>query len=128
MFFDFGRHPVPYPERPEWRGYLHRWRDGDSCEFFPDQGFTSTHRVPVRVDGFDAPEVVGADKARGLAAKARAEALIPPGSPIRVWTQYNRNGNLRKSLDRYIGTLHYWDADGIERDFTETMIREGHTK
>lgn len=60
------------------------WRDGDTLVVDVDLGFRLTARLAVRLAGIDTPETLGKTKAAGLAAKAFAESLAPPGTLVLV--------------------------------------------
>lgn len=74
--------------------------DGDTIVVDVDLGFSTTLQQVVRLAGINAPEVVGADKAAGLASKAWLENLIPPGTTVTVQTV-----KPREKYGRYLATV-----------------------
>lgn len=59
--------------------WITRIVDGDTVDVVVDLGFKIHHKVRVRFDGYDAPEVRTkdkAEKARGVAAQRRLQALV----------------------------------------------------
>lgn len=82
-------------------------------DFNLDLGFYITKRVRIRVRDYDAPEVRGDEKLAGLAAKAKAEAILSNNFMIVVDTNKDR------SFDRWVGDIY---VDGV--DFKELMKDE----
>lgn len=90
--------------------------DGDSIEIDIDLGFSLTSRQPVRLYGINAPEVVGATRAAGLAARDWLAAQIPPGTRVVVMTV--------KPKDKYGRYLAKVFKDG--RSLNDLMVTTGH--
>jgi micrococcal nuclease len=104
------------------------WTDGDTVRVRTGSGV-----VRIRLIGIDAPETSPGERAArqarhlrgdtaviialGRKAKAAAERLAPPGTPVRVETDL-------QSHDRYGRRLAYlWLADG--RMINEELVRQG---
>jgi micrococcal nuclease len=61
-----------------YRARLNRVVDGDTIRADLDLGMGIwAHNVSLRLLGFDAPEVVGARRADGIAARAHLQSLLP---------------------------------------------------
>jgi micrococcal nuclease len=74
----------------------------------------------VRVLLLDTPEVFGEQECYGPEATARAEALVPVGSTVRVQPD-------EQLLDRYGRTLlHVWNDDGA--NLGERLVAEGYAR
>jgi endonuclease YncB( thermonuclease family) len=125
---EFREHPLAYPEMMEWRAYGVRAVDGDTIIVRCDQGFdATTHSVRVRLLGIDAPEIVGADAAEGKRSRARAAELVE-GKPLLVITFRSGSGafsSYRKSFERYLADVYYYDETGETRSLADTLIAEG---
>lgn len=63
---------------------INRWVDGDTVELVVDIGFYLTTRQHFRLRGYNSPEVVGVERAEGLASLVWARRLAPEGSPVTV--------------------------------------------
>jgi len=59
-----------------YRAKVRRVIDGDTYILDVDLGFRIYAAINIRVHDYDAPEMVGPDRARGIAAKEAAEALL----------------------------------------------------
>lgn len=94
-----------------------RWIDGDSLVVKADLDFRIYHVMVVRVYGIDAPEVVGATKAAGLAAKAFAESLLPVGVTVKFVSHMPGD-----KYGRWLASIELPDGS----DFSAKMIEAGH--
>lgn len=96
--------------------------DGDTFEGAVDLGFTVTVTVRFRVKGIDTPEInsgTDIEKARGQAAKLRAEELLKASNNMIMIKSYKA------------AVYNRWEADVILADGTslaEILIAEGHIK
>lgn len=90
--------------------------DGDTLRVAIDLGYEITVVRNLRLYGVDTPEIVGKDRARGLAAKRWMEALLPAGSVI-----YYRS--IRDKRDKYGRYLADILIEG--KPLAELMIEEG---
>jgi micrococcal nuclease len=96
--------------------------DGDSFELLIDVGFRWTYREIVRLAGVDTPEKIGKTKAKGLAAKAFVEGLMPPGTMVLARTHMATKQ--QEKFGRWLADIQL--ADG--RDLALELIRAGHAK
>lgn len=90
--------------------------DGDTVILEVDTGFATRREERIRLLGIDAPEVVGADKAKGMAAKIALQDRLF-GRQLLVVTEMEKVDGFR----RYLGAI--W-ADGV--NVNEWLIEEGH--
>lgn len=101
---------------------IERVVDGDTIDVLVDQGFHTFRDVRVRLAGIDAPETRTrdlAEKERGLAAKARVEALCPVGSEF--WLRSDEIGK----FGRCIGDIQLpSDLPGREYWLTDVLLSE----
>jgi endonuclease YncB( thermonuclease family) len=97
------------------RAQVVRVTDGDTAWFQVDVGFYQTYTAPFRLYGVNAPEVVGAEKARGLEAKAFLAQLLPVGKVVKLWTYAG---------DKYGRWLARVFADG--KDVGLALVDAGH--
>lgn len=67
---------APQPPAYRYRAKLDRLIDGDTAVFMVDLGFKCFAAITCRVRGVNAPEVTGASKLEGLAAKAYSYQLL----------------------------------------------------
>lgn len=82
-------------------GYVVRVIDGDSLAVTIDLGFSVSIGQIVRLAGVNAPEVVGANKAAGLAAKSFLQALLPSGTAVTF-----RTIKPREKYGRYLAIVY----------------------
>ena len=100
-----------------YRCELIRCIDGDTVECWVDFGFNHRWKMQVRLFGINAPEVVGAQKTAGLAAKAHLEQLLS-GPNL---TLHSIKDQADKYGGRYLG--EFW-RDGV--NLNQQMITDGH--
>jgi endonuclease YncB( thermonuclease family) len=79
--------------------------DGDTYLLRLDLGFRASVTIPVRVRGYNAPEMSGENRAQGLLAKAAAEELLNRAKVIVVETYKDT-----QSFARWIGDVY---VDGV---------------
>lgn len=80
--------------------------DGDTVRVSIDLGFAITHTITIRLAGINAPEVVGASKAEGLAAKA-ALAMMLGVSRLTITTFKDRTDKYGRYVAHiWAGSLH----------------------
>lgn len=123
-------HPVPFAAAQAqglFRGWVDRVIDGDTISAVLDLGFTVSGTVVIRYEGIDAPEVVGANRAAGLAAKAALAELIPAGAPVLLrTTRVRRSGEMAVTFGRYIAVVYRVGADGGLIDTGAELVEAGH--
>lgn len=112
---------------------VHRWLwparpvraiDGDTLELLVDRGFRGTSRERVRLLGVDTPEVVGRNRAAGLAATAYTADWLG-GDPAADWPLVIETFRPRErdSFGRWLATI--WrvsDGHCLNAD----LIHAGH--
>lgn len=113
-------HPRPYPEVVEWSGFMLRAIDGDTIAVSLDVGFRIKPEIDVRLKGVDTPEIVGANREAGYAARDFVNAIVPHETPVVVRTE-----KLRRSFNRYIAEVEYWTGSEW-RDLVAEIIASGH--
>jgi micrococcal nuclease len=101
-----------------YRAVIREWLDGDTVEVDVDLGF-GIHKIDrVRLYGINCPEKTGTTKPAGLAAKAFAANLAPPGSEVAI-----------KSYKSGVEKFGRWLATIVldcGTDLAAEMIRTGH--
>lgn len=116
----FVGHPATF-DAPVWRGYCHQVVDGDTYTVLIDQGFMAYTYQRIRLRGLDCPELVGADAARGLAAKQAAEALILE-KPVMLLVHRDE-----RSLERWVADVMWWNGTAFVM-VADTLRAAGHVK
>lgn len=101
--------------------------DGDTLELSIDQGLRSTQREHVRLVGCNADELHSknlAERASAVIARDFLAAMVDlPGEwPLKISTLKT------KSFDRWLATVFFTDAKGIERNVSVEMVSSGHAK
>lgn len=117
---EFALHPMPFPSPSRYRAVVRHVIDGDTFDCLVDLGFSSFQYLTVRVRNVDTPEVVGASRAAGLAAKARTEALCL-GSAVALSTYATD----RTTFGRWVADVTVW-IDGQPQDLASVLRAEGH--
>lgn len=97
-------HPTQFKPAAEYRGVVVRVVDGDTIRVRLDLGFETCTTVDIRVAELHAPEKNGEELAKGLEAKAVAEELLPPNTPIVITTSRR---SYTRSFTRYVAEL-WW--------------------
>lgn len=92
--------------------------DGDTLVVIVDLGFSIATEQTVRLAGINAPEVVGEDKAAGLAAKLWLIERLPVGTLVRVHTV--------KDNDKYGRYLANVLVPGEAMTINEQLVAAGH--
>lgn len=93
--------------------------DGDTITVDLDLGFRVWFRETVRLAGIDAPEMRGANKTAGLAAKEFLESLLSAGRPVTI---QSRKGNANDKYGRWLAQVLL--MNGV--DVSKQMIKAGH--
>lgn len=102
----------------EYKAKLSRVVDGDTLYLFVDLGFRVTMEVEFRLNGLNTPEVVGASRTAGLAAKAELERLLSLGSIRVVSTKSDKYG-------RWLCDLFVKGVDGFEANVNKELLQGG---
>jgi len=105
----------------EYQAKLSRVVDGDTLYLFVNLGFRVTMEVEFRLLGLNTPEVVGAQKVAGLAAKSEVERVLALG-PIRVVSEKS------EKYGRWLATVYVKLADGTEMNLNEHLLVGGFAK
>jgi len=74
---------------------------------------------------FDAWEVRGEQRVKGLLAEERATELIPVGSEVLI---FSKKGGSKGSFKRWLCVILYKDEDGNYRSLADVLRSEGHEK
>ena len=82
---------------------------------------SSSYRTRMRLARIDAWEVRGKERVRGLMAKERVEALLPPGTKVVV--QSRKTGK----YGRWIGEVTVNTPTG-DRNLSDLLVEEGHAE
>lgn len=101
-----------------YRAIPYRIIDGDTYVLRLDLGFRASVAITVRVRGYDAPEMTGSDKARGLAAKDAATDILMAATTIVVETYKDEQSFARWIADVYV--------DGVS--IAELLASQGFVK
>jgi len=104
--------------------------DADTIRVNVDLGF-GTHNfgeegkgLALRLYGINAPEMRGAEKVAGKAARDYVRMLIPVGTEIIIKTHKDKTGK----YGRYLAEVFVTDADGKEIHLNSHLIAVGHAK
>jgi endonuclease YncB( thermonuclease family) len=117
----FDNHPMPYPAEMLFRGWCGHVVDGDTFDVLLDLGLNEYSYETVRLDGGDAWEIYGAEKEKGLLAKAFVEAAIM-AKPVKITTRKDT-----QTFGRYVADCAYW-VDGVEKNLLTELDAAGHLR
>ncbi len=106
--------------RYHYAGTVERIVDGDTAQILLDLGDRTYRSRRIRILGYDAPEMVGENRAEGMEAKDALEAIAPVGSRVYIATQLDRT-----SFDRLLGHVFVEGQDGVLHDVAQLMIGAG---
>ncbi len=102
-----------------YRGKVSRVIDGDTISVMVSCGLDVYHEVTLRLAGINTPEVVGAGRAAGLAAKAW---MTDRALGQTVYIQTFRD---RRSFTRYVAVVLLAEDDGTLTDIATELITAG---
>jgi micrococcal nuclease len=102
----------------EYEAELVRVVDGDTLYAKVQLGFHVSMDIEFRLFGLNTPEVIGAQKTAGLAAKAEIDRLLRAG-PIRVVSKKS------DKYGRWLGTFYVKQPDGTEVNVNDALIAGG---
>lgn len=91
--------------------------DGDTVHVAINLGMSITFETSLRLAGINAPEVVGATKAEGLAAKVALADMLPIGTEVVLKTE--------KPKDKYGRYLAWIYFPGATKSVNAEMIDAG---
>jgi micrococcal nuclease len=104
----------------EYDAKLERVVDGDTVWLVVDLGFRVSQRLELRLYGIDTPELVGATRTAGLAAKSELLRLCSLG-PLRIRTY---KAGVTDKYGRWLATL-YVSVGGETLEINEQLVRTG---
>ena len=110
-----------------YRAKLDRVVDGDTIDAMIDVGFDIWIKKRIRYSGIDTWESRTRDldeKKKGLAAKARNKELLEKVSAKSGYFRLKSYGVGK--YGRVLGELFIMDANGVQMNINETLIKEGH--
>jgi len=110
-----------------YRAKLDRVVDGDTIDAMIDVGFDIWVKKRIRDMGVDTWEARTRDldeKKKGLAAKARNKELLEKVSAKSGYFRLKSYGVGK--YGRVLGELFIMDANGVQMNINETLIKEGH--
>lgn len=115
------QHPVPYAEARDAgcvRGVCKHVVDGDTFDVLLDLGFGSYSYVTLRLLGYNAPELKGESRERGLRAKTYAAECLKD-KPVLV-----RSSKSAETFGRYVAEVTCFN--GVERfNLREALLKKG---
>jgi|TARA_R110001592_G_scaffold41620_1_gene135845 micrococcal nuclease len=110
-----------------YRAKLDRVVDGDTIDAMIDVGFDIWIKKRIRYSGIDTWESRTRDldeKKKGLAAKARNKELLEKVSAKSGYFRLKSHGVGK--YGRVLGEIFIQDANGVQMNINETLIKEGH--
>lgn len=115
-----------HPTKSQWplyhyRGVVDRIVDGDTIQVLISLGCHAYTMRRVRLLGYNAPEVVGVNRAAGLASASALEHIIPVGSRVYLETYLDR-----ASFDRLLAHVYAPGSGDELLDVAAAMIAGGH--
>ena len=114
-------------EKYIYRGKLERIVDGDTIDALIDVGFDIWVKKRIRYKGIDTWESRTrdlAEKAKGLEAKARNKELLVEVSAKSGYFRLKSYGVGK--YGRVLGEIFIMDANGVQMNINDTLIKEGH--
>lgn len=82
----------------EYRAQVVEIVDGDTVKLDVDLGFSIRQRMTLRLYGINAPEMVGATRAKGEAARDYLAKLIPADSFVTIRTHKDKSDKYGRIL------------------------------
>jgi endonuclease YncB( thermonuclease family) len=126
---EFRNHPVPFSSamrRGLWRAIVRHIYDADSVACFIDKGFFDYQMLDIRIKDIDAPEVVGENRAAGLAAKDAVIARLLPDRPVLLRVAMSSVDLEKRTFERFVADVIAFDPEGQEYDFGEYLVWGGY--
>lgn len=107
----------------EYQATVRRVIDGDTVDLAVDLGFDVGLALRVRLDGIDTPELRGADRAAGQAARDFVVQRLPVGAPVLVRTRKDK----QEKYGRYLAEVCPITADGAVdgQSINEELVAAG---
>lgn len=103
----FDNHPISFRQAQRmsaYRGVVNAIIDGDTYSVVLDVGFYVYPVIEVRLKGVNTPEIVGAERERGLAAREFVRSVLD-GKAVVVTTQLDATGQDKMSFVRYVADV-----------------------
>lgn len=107
----------------EYRAQLIRVVDGDTLDLEVDLGFGIAKADRFRLAGINAPEVRGADKARGELATMCLRDLLENAAD--GWVTVRTTKDKREKYGRYLAQVLVTGRDGTVTDVGAALVTEG---
>ena len=111
----------------EYRVSIDRVVDGDTVDCWIDLGYNLQIHKRIRFAGGNAPETRTRnkeEKKRGLAAKERNKELLEKISSKPGYFRLKSYGVGK--YGRVLGEIFIQDAEGVQYNINDTLIKEGH--
>jgi hypothetical protein len=133
---EFETHPVRFVQaRAEGltRGVVKWCQDGDTVGVFVDLGYYQYAVVELRLRAddpepeIDTPEIVSAERARGLEAKSFTESKSLLCSVV-IRPDLTSTDRERKTFERFVGPCWVVSADGTRDDLGSMIRAAGYDK
>jgi micrococcal nuclease len=103
----FDHHPLSFRQAQQmraFRGVVNAIIDGDTYSVVLDVGFYVYPVIEVRLKDVNTPEIVGAERERGLAAREFVRSVLD-GKPVVVTTELDATGQDKMSFVRYVADV-----------------------
>lgn len=118
------------PGPQSYSAEVRRVLDGDTLDvlvtIFEDRDFADLKRFRLRLLHINAPEMKGATKAAGEAAKAFLESLVARCAPSGFLVRIHRKDNFGRVLGELLGRDSDPEASGEVYNFSDRMLATGH--
>jgi endonuclease YncB( thermonuclease family) len=82
--------------------------------------------LDIRIKDIDAPEVVGENRAAGLAAKDAVIARLLPDRPVLLRVAMSSVDLEKRTFERFVADVIAFDPEGQEYDFGEYLVWGGY--
>lgn len=117
----------PTPRRYHYDAVVLDIVDGDTVTLDVDLGlYVWRRKERIRLYGIDTPEIVGVNRAAGLAAREFLAKLIAQDPNRRVVVETIKDGD--DKFGRLLGVLFVKDATGAWLCVNDELINAGHAK
>lgn len=106
----------------EYRARTSRVIDGDTIEVVLDLGFYVEHRVRIRVEDLNTPEVRGIERPDGLKAAAFVQSWLQDCTDRAAngWPLWVTTGK-GKSFDRWVGSIREAQPEQASNDLAQAV-------
>lgn len=103
----FDNHPIAFRQAQQmhaYRGVVNAIIDGDTYSVVLDVGFYVYPVIEIRLKNVNTPEIVGAERERGIAAREYVRSVLE-GKPVVVTTELDATGQDKMSFVRYVADV-----------------------